>query len=112
MRKTKFGFGSPNFVCQFHRNTNGGMVHALLGHGRKCGLRIADMDYGLVLRTTDSDCGLWMADYGWRTTDGGLRMAEKSEYGVHNFILTKSQHKFLFFYVKMCISNTIWSINT
>ena len=29
--------------------------------------------------------------------DYGLRTAEKSEYGVHNFILTKSEHKFLFF---------------
>ena len=68
--------------------------------------RTADCGLGLRTRTADSDCGL-----GLRTTDGGLQIAEKSKYGLHNFILTKSQYKFLF-YVKICIPNTIWSINT
>ena len=75
------------------------------------GLRTRTANCGLGLRTrtadSDLDCGL-----GLRTTDGdyGLRTAEKSEYGVHNFILTKSQHKFLFL-SKIYISNTIWSMN-
>ena len=82
-----------------------------------CGLglrtRIGDSDCGLGLRTrtADSDCGFGLglrtriADsdcgFGLRTriadSDYGLRIAEKSKYDVHNFILTKSQYKFLFF---------------
>ena len=69
----------------------------------RLGLRTPDSDCGLGLRTrtADSDCGL-----GSRTrtriadSDYGLRTAEKSEYGVHNFILTKSQHKYLVFLFK------------
>ena len=78
------------------------------------GLRTTDSDCRLGLRTPDSDCGLGLrtriadSDRGlglWTRTriadsDYRLRTAEKSEYGVHNFILTKSQHKYLVFLFK------------
>ena len=50
---------------------------------------------------------------GLQTADCGVRCAEKTKCGVvHNCILTKFQYKFLgFFYVKICISNTVWSMD-
>ena len=67
------------------------------GLGLRTRTRTADSDcrLGLRTRTADSDCGLglWtrtqIVDYGWRTTDCGLQIAEKSTYGLHNFVLTK-----------------------
>ena len=71
-------------------------------HNMDCGLGLqtqtADSDCGLRLRTriANSDC-----KFGLRTrtadSDYGLRIAEKSKYGVDNFILTKSHYRFLFF---------------
>ena len=71
------------------------------------------INFGMV---ENADCGLRTADCVLRTVDCGLRTADCGLYKRQStassaLFWLKFQHKVLFFYVKICISNTIWSIN-